>query len=280
MYIRNSKVQKVKLLYNRDIKHLEKCIDDRIANSMQEVNDALETEIGLFKDNVNSNLKRLHDMTNQQLDIVNSLDILKDIFDSVIDYRIEELDTLITNVHENVKVNQREILDSIAAIAVGYYEATGEECFKTEFKKTARRIANKYKDAMTLVIAEQLDAMQECFDNFQVIYKHKLLDFVAKHEFEGVSCIDSEEKLFRIILNYQNEDGEESSNDFRDKPKSKNIYDFRALNKLAEEKGFTKVRQKGDHGIYKNKKGNTTVIPQGRDIGKGLSCKIQKEINY
>lgn len=60
--------------------------------------------------------------------------------------------------------------------------------------------------------------------------------------------------------------------------KYKNIFDFKTLNKIAEQAGFKKVRQKGDHGIFKSIDGDVVVIPQGRSIGKGLSCKIQKNI--
>ena len=63
-------------------------------------------------------------------------------------------------------------------------------------------------------------------------------------------------------------------------PSNRVVYidDYRRLNKLALDNGFEYIRSKGDHGIYKNKNG-TVVIPQGRTIGKGLSCKIQKAIS-
>lgn len=54
---------------------------------------------------------------------------------------------------------------------------------------------------------------------------------------------------------------------------------FRELNKIAGNKGFTKVRQKGDHGVFRRYDGSTVVIPQGREIGKGLSIRIQKDLN-
>lgn len=57
-----------------------------------------------------------------------------------------------------------------------------------------------------------------------------------------------------------------------------NLYSSRELNSLAKSKGFEKHRQKGDHGIFKRLDGTVVVIPQGRCVGKGLSCKIQKTI--
>ena len=64
-----------------------------------------------------------------------------------------------------------------------------------------------------------------------------------------------------------------------DKKSYKYIDDYKDLNSLAEQNGFTYIRSRGDHGIYRNKEGLTVVIPQGRTIGKGLSIKIQKTID-
>lgn len=58
----------------------------------------------------------------------------------------------------------------------------------------------------------------------------------------------------------------------------KNLYNYRDLNKFAEDNGFEKVRNNGDHGIFKRFDGSTVVIPQGRDIGRGLSRTLQKRI--
>ncbi|WP_460377227.1 type II toxin-antitoxin system HicA family toxin [Paraclostridium bifermentans] len=59
----------------------------------------------------------------------------------------------------------------------------------------------------------------------------------------------------------------------------RNIYCYKELNKIALDKGYTKVRQKGDHGIFRKSDGSVVVIPQGRAIGKGLSRRIQKDCN-
>ena len=57
------------------------------------------------------------------------------------------------------------------------------------------------------------------------------------------------------------------------------IPSYKDLNSLALNNGFDLIRIKGDHGIFKNaSNGLTIVIPQGRDVGKGLSIKIQKDI--
>jgi predicted RNA binding protein YcfA (HicA-like mRNA interferase family) len=60
----------------------------------------------------------------------------------------------------------------------------------------------------------------------------------------------------------------------------KYIGDWNELNSIAEQKGFTLTRCKGDHGIFNHKETNKmVVIPQNRRIGKGLSLKIQKRLD-
>lgn len=60
--------------------------------------------------------------------------------------------------------------------------------------------------------------------------------------------------------------------------KYKKIFDFKKLNKLAMDAGYSKIRQKGDHAVFKKIDGTVVVIPQGRTIGKGLSYEIQRDI--
>lgn len=62
------------------------------------------------------------------------------------------------------------------------------------------------------------------------------------------------------------------------KSEEHSIKSYMELNRLAKKAGYDKVRQKGDHGIFKKLDGTVVVIPQGRAIGKGLNIKIQKDI--
>ena len=63
-----------------------------------------------------------------------------------------------------------------------------------------------------------------------------------------------------------------------EKVEFKYIDSYLKLNKLAESKGFIKIRSNGDHAIFRDNSGKTVVIPQGRSIGKGLSFTIQNSI--
>lgn len=52
----------------------------------------------------------------------------------------------------------------------------------------------------------------------------------------------------------------------------------RYLNSIAKENDFILVRQKGSHAQFKHTDGRLVTIPQGRVVGKGLSLRIQKDL--
>lgn len=58
----------------------------------------------------------------------------------------------------------------------------------------------------------------------------------------------------------------------------KNLYSYKDLNRFAKDNGFEKVRDNGDHGVFRRFDGSTVVIPQGRDVGRGLSITLQKKM--
>lgn len=60
------------------------------------------------------------------------------------------------------------------------------------------------------------------------------------------------------------------------KNETKKIFDYKKMNKLLELQGFKEVRQTGDHKIYNN--GSKSIPVPQHNLGKGLSCKIQKQI--
>lgn len=73
----------------------------------------------------------------------------------------------------------------------------------------------------------------------------------------------------------------ESNTKIDDIPNSQREYKhrtWRELNSLAVKCGYTMDRYHGDHAIYVNSSGRVVVIPQGRDIGKGLQIAIVKDI--
>lgn len=92
-----------------------------------------------------------------------------------------------------------------------------------------------------------------------------IIDVINHHcDILNIESLEENENIIETVL------ARDLEVKFRDK--------YRDLNNIAEENGFVKIRQKGDHGIFKKNDGSTIVIPQGRRIGKGLSLKIQKDI--
>lgn len=65
-----------------------------------------------------------------------------------------------------------------------------------------------------------------------------------------------------------------------EKFKTQKIFDHKKLDKLIKDLGYQATRQTGSHKIYENEQGKSVPVPQhSRDLGKGLSMKIQKQIN-
>lgn len=92
-----------------------------------------------------------------------------------------------------------------------------------------------------------------------------IAEVINKHcDMLNINDFDNDENVIETAL------AKDLEIKFRDK--------YRDLNAIAEQNGFNKIRQKGDHGIFRRNDGSTIVIPQGRKIGKGLSLKIQKDI--
>ncbi len=58
---------------------------------------------------------------------------------------------------------------------------------------------------------------------------------------------------------------------------NKKILDYKEIDKIIKTSGFESVRQKGSHKIYSSFEGESIPVPQ-HSLGKGLSCKIQKQI--
>lgn len=61
-------------------------------------------------------------------------------------------------------------------------------------------------------------------------------------------------------------------------PKEYKHRTWRELNAIAVNRGYELDRCNGDHAIYVNSNGKVVIIPQGRDIGKGLQIAILKDI--
>ncbi|WP_291635883.1 type II toxin-antitoxin system HicA family toxin [Clostridium sp.] len=61
------------------------------------------------------------------------------------------------------------------------------------------------------------------------------------------------------------------------KAQYKKILDYKEIDRIIKTSGFKPIRQNGSHKIYSNFEGESIPVPQ-HSLGKGLSCKIQKQI--
>lgn len=112
------------------------------------------------------------------------------------------------------------------------------------------------------------------------MYTHGLdewWDDLENYFYLNIECSPNEERVREVkpseqIMDSLFGDGTDGSVTY------KLLDNYKDLNKLANDNGFSYVRANGDHGIFKNSKGDVVVIPQGRSVGKGLSIRIQKSI--
>ena len=88
----------------------------------------------------------------------------------------------------------------------------------------------------------------------------------------------------RCVIGFFEEENDENDEiEVVDYEKSNQYIKITELDKMidfVESHGFKKVRQCGSHTVYKNDKGNITVIPvhHGNVISKGLGYTIQKQV--
>lgn len=131
-----------------------------------------------------------------------------------------------------------------------------------------------------IVVSDMIDrysdrlkqGLSDMYDHFQSKLEfNSLLSFDDSFLFEDDSFLSEIDENFNLY---------EEAEEYVKSAQYKYVGDYKALNKYAISKGFEMVRCKGDHGIFKHRVyGTCVVIPQSRTVGKGLSIKIQKNID-
>lgn len=118
---------------------------------------------------------------------------------------------------------------------------------------------------LTVSICNDIQSNTEWLEQELLKVANNLKDLLNE-ELEQQEVISDNEKILNNI-----------DSKFNDYPSK--ILGYKELNKLADKAGYVFDRQRGDHATF-TKNGKIIVIPQGRPIGKGLSLKIQKSINF
>lgn len=147
---------------------------------------------------------------------------------------------------------------NLSLLASRYYSATGNNKYKNEYKINCRFMESKFTTILNLIQSEIFSDYIDTLGNLEKLvetYEPILFDN-SNSELE--KCREIEHTVENVTL--------------------ENMYNYRDLNELASSYDFIKVGQTGSHAQFKHSDGRLITIPQGRDIGKGLSIKIQKDI--
>lgn len=246
-YDLNKKLDDV--IINQVVPQLEERMIDELEFMYEEISSVCkESKISLYEVTYNFNSRNIAKIYEYIVYLGNRVDItLKKI--NILGDAMRTSD----EITESVK----DIIDDMKRLRV---EAlyTGDNKQSTIIQLYSTNALKKYADIVELVIVEHtknyIDKINIEIDNFYFDHNYEKLQKMLKESLQKPS----------------NEDKE--TNQLREK-----IFNHKKMNKLAIQNGFVEVRQRGDHKIFSN--GTDSIpIPQ-HELGKGLSIKIQKQID-
>ena len=169
-----------------------------------------------------------------------------------------ELSAVIAPQVANFLAKQKKLISNISIDKVLKKVNAADIMSKPEFLVIAGHL-EKMKRLGVELLMDTMNYEIAPFDEFNKITERRLLELKERSQLEIEESKDVKRTTKSIV-------------------KNRKLFNYRELNKLAKDNGFSKVRQRGDHGIFKKLDGTTIVIPQGRDIGASLSFTIQKDI--
>lgn len=283
MVSRNKNLQ-LKHAYRKDINPIKdnisnltvdvilECIeifDERLHRSSHEMNKIYNKFMGSFDDNLAvSDLELLVKNTH--------LDMLK------------EIEHILDNIKLNTESYEKLLKDLIKETRKGDV-ITSQFCrflnnltLKAEWQLYKQNITYGLKRQINNILTDNYDMLNDKFTE----YMNNVLEYINLRYPSGTSefsesfadlvrIINEDSPLLASILAEQDLEGEDDDSEIMEIP---NLENYREINKLAEDNGYEKIRQQGDHGIFMDENNNLVVIPQGRKVGKGLSKKICKQI--
>lgn len=253
--------------------------------------------------------KEMNKLNNKYNEILLEI-VLDDLYPILIGYNDKVIDTLnllYDDVQTLIKLKRNGSSDAeyskvfkIATERTTNLYAELEESLKIQRKyfDKAKVLVNEHNYKTVCVQSKLLNKYRVCKSKQQFDSMLKLYQLDLKKRSEGIviplweDAWASTSEMLRIVAKLNEkftsmEDKRTISNVMEDaiqsvveinKDYNSKIFSYKELNKLATQAGYVLERQSGDHGQFV-KGGKTVTIPQGRPIGKGLSIKIQKEIN-
>lgn len=251
------------------------------------------------------NIKKIQEILRNYMNNITTDDIiinanieLEEMIDDAIKKQEEEIDELklrtnkmVANYNNNKNEDVSEVADNILRIADKcknkYYDVNDENTIpllKVILKmRNVACLKAKYGDKQLNNIYEKIKYAERYLSNkytCMLIDEHEslkknLVDNVGK-DFLFIVKDRIESELYNKVNNLCINNSSENN-----KFEFKKIFNYKDMQKLAEEKGFRILsnRGKGGHFVYKHKdNGRITVIP-AHELGYGLSYAIQKQIN-
>lgn len=150
----------------------------------------------------------------------------------------------------------------------------------------ARRYApfcNSKEELSIFIMQIKLDA----YTKMDYLSKNKIVEEIEKVINAYDELFEQRKFLISAIDEVFGLDGETwlegglNKEEIEKKERNVKLFNYRDLEKLANDNGYQLVRVKGSHHIFKKEeeRENLTIPKHSKDLGKGLSVKIQKQIN-
>ena len=231
------------------------------------------------------------DSFNKRADDITSLNDLIEAYKNQCDITVEKIvdgDIISSIIQDYVIPNTMEyIIESFKLMNVKLFDVTSRNKVDKLLNKMKKQLIKSLVIYCKDYYTENYDICIDELFNAIVNKEHKITDRIINPIICSNDCLhvllsycrEKEYKLnYSLDKNYLYDDVCYCMAEERKQPYSY-IADYRSLSILAKNKGFDLIRCNGDHGIFRNNKGHVVVIPQGRRIGKGLSIKIQKNLN-
>lgn len=226
----------------------------------------------------------IEDVINIKQEIMESYDTFFGILDGIVKY-VEQQDSLTQEtydtywdlLHKAIKLgieenggadkmfNKKLLRAKCISMANDKAEEFVMDLYNSGYSKKQRLIfirtlhftidnrTNELKDIGVREIAEEVVSVVNYYESLLDKYEYKV-----QKDIQDIEEIQEQEFIF----------------------KTRKITDRQELLDLAQDNGYSFKRQTGSHMILENDTGKVVVVPiHAEDIGKGLSCKIQKDIH-
>ncbi|MBP3707072.1 MAG: hypothetical protein J6J36_00445 [Clostridia bacterium] len=227
--------------------------EDKVVLDIAE-NNVMKTEeiVALFNEFIKNTSKAIAKNEIDYLDIIVSYGYINDELDKIVSE--EEFMNDLEKHTEDIKKINTLYLDAVGNVLLGF-GINDYRQFSTQVRILQEKFYTKAKNVVNVDIERSNKKINEVTRNAFALIKDLFKDF-GDFEEEEIDIAEIETDLMRYEY----------------------IGDYRRLNSLAKENGYKFKSQKGDHAKYEDEEGNVVIIPQGRDVGYGLSIRIQKDI--